>query len=223
VRKLPQGSAEQKDAKLKLPFFIPTGLFAYRNARGLRQHSGQVGIDLDALDEDSAEDVLCAAVRDKFCLAAFRSVRNGVRLLFRVSPVTAAAHRAVFKQVADHVRAVYGIEPDKSGSDVSRASFVSWDEGTWIYPRAKVFPVVTPRLEAPDEKAQKVIITTRNCKLRAPTLDKRYTWHRLMGQERSPQKPRSSLKQIPPDPFITIRLMRARPPPQLQTWNHIEQ
>jgi hypothetical protein len=46
----------------------------------------------------------------------------------------------VFKRIADHVRSRYGLEPDLSGQDVSRASFVSFDSGIWINLKAAMLP-----------------------------------------------------------------------------------
>jgi len=142
VRELPADSAEQKAAKLALPFCTWAGVFTRRANSGLVQHSGQVGIDLDGLGEAGAVAVLQAAVADRFCLAAFRSARGeGVRLIFRIPPCSPDNHAVAFEQVAGHVRELYGHEADTSGKDVSRASFVSFDNGLWFKASAEVLPI----------------------------------------------------------------------------------
>jgi hypothetical protein len=142
VRSLPPDSAEQKAAKLALPFCTWAGVFTRRSIDGLVNHSGQVGIDLDGLGEAGAVAVLQSAVADVHCLAAFRSARGeGVRLIFRIPPCSPENHAVAFEQVAEHVRANYGHEADTSGKDVSRASFVSFDNGLWFNAAALVLPI----------------------------------------------------------------------------------
>jgi VirE N-terminal domain len=145
VRALPANSAAQKEAKIALPFCTFAGVFSYRKNTGLIRHSGQVGIDLDALGDTGAVAVIQAAVADVYCLAAFRSTRGeGVRLIFRIPPCPAENHAVAFEQVSLHVRRVYGHNPDESGKDVSRASFVSFDQGLWFNPSAGVLPINLP-------------------------------------------------------------------------------
>jgi hypothetical protein len=145
IRELPADSQEQKAAKTALPFCTFAGVFSYRSNSALVQHSGQVGIDLDGLGEVGAVAVLQAAVADAFCLAAYRSTRGeGVRLLFKIPPCSAEHHAAVFERVALHVRQTYGHDADHSGKDVSRASFVSFDNGLWFNAAAGVLPLVLP-------------------------------------------------------------------------------
>src|ERR1039458_36181 len=153
VRSLPRDSAEQKSAKLALPFATWAGEFSRRSISGFIRHSGQIGVDLDDLGEAGAVAVLQTAVADKFCLAAFRSARGeGVRLIFRIPPCSPENHAVTFEQVAEHVRNTYGRDADESGKDVCRASFVSFDNGLWFNAAALVLPIQLPgetqRLEA---------------------------------------------------------------------------
>jgi hypothetical protein len=145
VRSLPHDSAEQKSAKLALPFATWAGVFSRRSISGLVWHSGQIGVDLDDLGEAAAVAVLQTAVADRFCLAAFRSARGeGVRLIFRIPPCSPENHSIAFEQVAEHVRNTYGRDVDESGKDVCRASFVSFDRGLWFNPSAGVLPIHLP-------------------------------------------------------------------------------
>jgi hypothetical protein len=145
VRSLPHDSAEQKSAKLALPFATWAGKFSHRSISGLVRHSGQIGVDLDDLGEAGAVAVLQTAVADRFCLAAFRSARGeGVRLIFRIPPCSPENHAIIFEQVAEHVRNTYGRDADPSGKDVCRASFVSFDRGLWCNPSAGVLPFILP-------------------------------------------------------------------------------
>jgi len=143
LRTMPPDSDQQREAKKKLPFVTWSGVFSYKANDRLLQHAGQIGIDLDGLSAADCTKAVQDAVADPFCLAAFKSARGGgVRLLFRIPPCNAKSHNAAFEQVAEHVRNVYGHDPDPHSRDVSRASFVSFDEGLWCYPNAKVLPVI---------------------------------------------------------------------------------
>ncbi len=145
VRELPADSPEQRQAKVALPFCTWAGVFTRREISGLVRHSGQVGIDLDGLGDAGAVAVLQTAVADAYCLTAFRSARGeGVRLIFKISPCSPEQHVLAFEQVALHVRNTYGREADKSGSDVARASFVSFDRGLWFNAAALVLPIQLP-------------------------------------------------------------------------------
>ena len=145
VRSLPHDSAEQKSAKLALPFATWAGEFSRRSISGFVRHSGQIGVDLDDLGEAGAVAVLQTAVADRFCLAAFRSARGeGVRLIFRIPPCSPENHAIAFEQVAEHVGNTYGRDVDESGKDVCRASFVSFDRGLWFNLSADVLPIILP-------------------------------------------------------------------------------
>jgi hypothetical protein len=145
LRSLAPDTDAQRQAKLALPYCTWAGVFSRRANDGLLNHSGQVGIDLDDLGEAGAVAVIQAAVADVHCFAAFRSARGeGVRLVFRIPPCTPEQHAAAFEQVALHVRNNYGHEPDTSGSDVARASFVSFDRGLWVNYAAEALPIILP-------------------------------------------------------------------------------
>ena len=147
VRSLAPDSDAQRQAKLSLPYATWAGVFSRRANNALVRHSGQCGVDLDGLGDDGATAVIQTAVADKHCLAAFRSARGeGVRLLFRVPIVPSREHSAVFEAVSKHVRRTYHRDPDTSGSDVSRASFVSFDSGLWFFGMAQTLPIQLPGL-----------------------------------------------------------------------------
>ena len=145
LRTMPLDSDQQRKAKQRLPYVTWSGVFRHRANEGLEHHAGQIGIDLDDLTAADCTKAVQDAIADQFCRAAFRSARAcGVRLLFRIPPCNAEEHDSTFEQVAEHVRNVYGHEPDIVARDVSRASFVSFDEGLWCYPNAQVLPITLP-------------------------------------------------------------------------------
>jgi VirE-like protein len=140
-RALVESVRSGNENKTEMPYFTPAGLFQRRSNAGLLKHSGHVAIDLDRIGARGATRAIQVAVADNFCRFAFRSVSGkGVRLGFACPPCSAEEHTKVFHRVADHVRRRYGIDPDTSGSDVSRASFVSFDRGLWLNRSARMLP-----------------------------------------------------------------------------------
>ena len=142
VRQFPTGSPDFKKAKERLPYFTPSGSFNRRGNAGLLEHSGQVAVDVDDLADEGRVRCLHRAVDDPYVLAFFESVSGrGVRLLFRTEPLNQWQHTEAFRQIAAHVCNGYKVTPDLSGSDVSRACFVSFDGNLLAKPHAECFPL----------------------------------------------------------------------------------
>lgn len=141
VRALPYRSREQQEAKEGLAYWTPAGMFSHRSAAALIRHSGHLAIDLDNLGVEGATGAIQTAVADPFCKYAFRSATDrGVRLIFNCPECTPVVHKVMFESAALHVRKRYGLQPDTSGSDISRACFVSFDRGLWLNPSAGMLP-----------------------------------------------------------------------------------
>ena len=115
------------------PYVTFGGRFEKRSDKHLLQPSGLMVIDLDDVPE-------IAAVRE----ALIAEVDYETQLLF-VSPsgkglkwVTSYPHQQIshldyFRLLCSHLEALYGLRPDESGKDISRACFISWDEDPFIH------------------------------------------------------------------------------------------
>lgn len=136
---------ERRALKEALPYFTPSGTFKRRKATELKRHSGQMIMDLDNLTKPERIKAIQMAVADPFCMAAFHSAGGeGIKLIFRVPEMDPNQHYAVFPQVSERTKAIYKHSPDPSGRDVSRACFVSYDQGLWMNPSAEMLPVEIP-------------------------------------------------------------------------------
>jgi hypothetical protein len=60
--------------------------------------------------------------------------------------------------VAEHVQNIYGCDVDESGSDVSRASYVSFDRGLWFNPSALILQVHLPN---DTQRVERVVSSSR--------------------------------------------------------------
>lgn len=119
--------------KKQLPGFTPSGLFSERKAKGLLQHSGFICIDIDAKDNPQINDwqkfLYDVGSRYSFVAYAGLSVSgNGAFLIVPIKhPERHTQHfDALVKELAPFINV------DKSGRDVSRYRFISYNEAPYI-------------------------------------------------------------------------------------------
>lgn len=126
--------------KIYLPAVTFGGTFTRRAADCLQAVSGYMICDIDnILDAEGVKELVAA---DEHVKAAFISPSgNGVKFL---AAVPAAADAAAFSRMFPHVSAyffdTYGLDLDKSGSDVSRLCFLSYDPTLLVNPDSDVIP-----------------------------------------------------------------------------------
>ena len=111
-----------------------SGIFTKRNANALVQHSGLMCIDFDHLPDpdDLRQKLLFDEYFDTQLL--FRSPSgDGLKWIIPVD-LSEYTHGEFFEAVAEHILQGYGVQIDKSGSDVSRACFLPYDPHAYINP-----------------------------------------------------------------------------------------
>ena len=135
--------AEQKEREFKvLSFMYATfsGVFSYRKTDGLLMRSPFICLDFDdlaSLDEaKSLREQLSADshIETELCFVSPRG--RGVKWVVTLPERTLGM---TFKEQFDFMRDLvgfnYGIEVDKTGSDVSRACFLPYDPECYINPK----------------------------------------------------------------------------------------
>jgi KaiC/GvpD/RAD55 family RecA-like ATPase len=141
----------QDELKLSLPCACFSGTFLIREDDKLIKHSGFICLDIDHVEPIVNKLI----VKDDPCvLAVFTSPRgHGIKILCAVGPCDASQHKAAFRALKTHFEGKYGIEVDRSGSNVSRLCYMSYDPEIVINSEYSVF---TAREESsPTEKANK--------------------------------------------------------------------
>jgi len=110
---------EAKKLKSELPAFTPCGVFGdSRKVESLSEYSGLIVLDFDHLDD--AEELRDSMADDEFTYSVFLSPRGeGVKVLVKVSS-DENSHKVAFDQVASYYEEKFGLERDKSGSDLTR-------------------------------------------------------------------------------------------------------
>jgi predicted P-loop ATPase len=144
VRNVKQnGTKEQyQAAKVTVPAVTASGIFAYRNAKGLEAHSGFIAIDIDSQDNTNGIPIDQLAA-DVYTYAIHRSIGgDGVVVYVKIDT---DKHLEAFLGLEVYYANQYQIEIDPSCKDVSRLRYVSWDEDLHINPKAIVFKKYIPK------------------------------------------------------------------------------
>tara|TARA_Y100000593_G_C4323318_1_gene345182 strand:- start:1066 stop:3228 length:2163 start_codon:yes stop_codon:yes gene_type:complete len=128
-------STKDKKDKESLPYITPSGIFKHRKSDSLVQHSGLICIDFDNLsDLQSAKDKLCS---DPFTFSVFASAGGeGLACFVKIEP---DKHDEAFELLSYYYNDKYGLKPDPSCSDVSRARFVSHDPELCLFENSQIF------------------------------------------------------------------------------------
>lgn len=148
---------KQEALKKKAPSVTLSGLFQKREDDKIKEHSGYIGIDIDAdgfpeniTDPEELKSLVCT---DKYVCAAFVSIRGGgLCLIFKINP---AKHREAFYGISEYLFNAYGIVVDPTSVNPSRARFVSWDPHIFISDTAEKFAQY-PKTKTP-KKIEKVV------------------------------------------------------------------
>ena len=127
-------------AKKSLPAFTPSGKFVGgRKLEFLADYSSCIILDIDKLTIAELQNAKNLAAQSEFTYACFISPSgNGLKILVKIdTPKT--EHKETFLKVQAHYENILKLEIDKSGKDVTRLCFYSWDENLYLNENASVF------------------------------------------------------------------------------------
>lgn len=135
-----QTKADQQ--KKSLPAFTPSGTFKkHRRAELLDQYSQFIILDIDKLPTDQLEPVFkqASALPTTYCCFLSPS-GNGIKILVKVTS-GAENHTIAFNQVVEYYEAQLQVTIDRSGVDVSRLCFLSYDPDLYLNKGSQAFQV----------------------------------------------------------------------------------
>ncbi|CAN1544686.1 Domain of unknown function DUF3874 [Flavobacteriaceae bacterium] len=137
--------AEKKEeaynkAKKSLPAFTPSGKFiGGRKLEFLAEYSNCIILDIDKLTASELQNAKNLAAQSEFTYACFISPSgNGLKILVKID-TSKTEHKETFLKVQAHYETILKLEIDKSGKDVTRLCFYSWDENLYLNENASVF------------------------------------------------------------------------------------
>lgn len=129
-----------KKLKENLPAVTFSGHFLNgRSLSHLETYNNIMVIDIDKIDEKVFSTLRENLKQDHFTLAMWASPSGkGLKCLFRIS-CDSVNHKSVFNSISQYFQKHYKIEIDKSGSDITRLCFSSWDEQIFYNNNSKIY------------------------------------------------------------------------------------
>jgi hypothetical protein len=129
--------AEYDQEKKKSIVIMFNGTFAYRNIKGLNEHSGLMICDYDKIPENEFETVYQSVKNNPCVITAFISPSGkGFKAVVSIPKSTSEEHSRRFKAFSERFPCEYF---DTKNKDVSRACFESYDPNIYYNPNASVF------------------------------------------------------------------------------------
>lgn len=129
-----------KIEKSELRGVTPSGVFSYRSAKNLEQHSGFIGIDIDNKDQVRKDfDQLRIEIQnDTYTFSLHDSVsgNGGIVVYIKIVP---DRHLDAFLSIEKYYLDKYKVIIDPSCKDVSRFRFVSYDPDLYINKKSKTW------------------------------------------------------------------------------------
>lgn len=115
-----------------LDYVTFSGVFGYRMATSIREHSGLICLDFDHVRN---MERLWEGLKgeDGLRLMFHSPSGDGIKAVFAVEGVrNAEEHLAAFVRLRTYVMVRYGVEADGSGKDVCRACFLCFDPCAYL-------------------------------------------------------------------------------------------
>lgn len=142
--------AYYNDNKKRLPAVTFSATFdSYRTRENVKNYNNLIVIDIDKLDINEIGKCSDVLLRDEFVFSFWRSPsNNGFKGLVQLEFINTSndveldvMHKSAFKKLSDYFQSKYGLELDKSGSDITRLCFLSFDTELVIKENCSKFQV----------------------------------------------------------------------------------
>ncbi|WP_227658739.1 BT4734/BF3469 family protein [Flavobacterium haoranii] len=127
-------------AKKSLPAFTPSGKFVGgRKMEFLEAYSNFIILDIDKLSQTDLQNAKHKANQSEYTYSSFISPSgNGLKILVKVN-TTKEDHKETFLAIQKHYENLLNHEIDKSGKDITRLCFYSFDDNLYQNEAAIVF------------------------------------------------------------------------------------
>lgn len=110
-----------------------------RKLSNLTHYNKLIVIDIDNINIEQINDVKAKLLKDEYIMALWDSPSSlGIKGLVKVES-TIENHKDFFFSLSIYFLQQYNIELDKSGSDITRLCYVSFDENIYINYDSKIF------------------------------------------------------------------------------------
>lgn len=127
-------------AKKSLPAFTPSATFnGGRKMEFLTNYNALMVLDIDKLEKEKLQHCKTKIRMDDFVFASFVSPSgNGIKIFVKVS-TDKEQHKETFLKLQRYFEELLQVEIDKSGKDITRLCFFSYDPELYLNENAEVF------------------------------------------------------------------------------------
>lgn len=187
---------EYKKNKSNLPAITFSGTFTGSHKKeNLNSYSRLIIIDFDGLLKDQIEEKKTILFADEYVLAVWASPsKRGIKALVNTQSES-DTHKIYFDEISKYLSSKYNLDADKSGSDICRLCFSSYDPNILLKNECSQFTVdleaVSFNLLQKKETVKQ--FGPHNIKLSDNSLDKQLLY---ATEGRNRQKDRSSISKI---------------------------
>jgi len=196
ILKLRQFYGENRDEYTKLKSQLPavtfSGVFGERRKEQfLQAYSGVIVFDIDKLED--ANTVYNELSKDPLVYSAWISPSNsGIKFLV-LTTATAIEHKLFFQTLRQHFEKSYNIQVDKSGSDITRLCYVSFDENLRINKQSQI---VTRDFIDENAFSKDIGFSIKQLKAERPSTDKQIDSSHNRGKGKNNPQHRELIKRI---------------------------
>jgi len=140
-------------AKKSLMAFTPSATFkGGRKMEFLTAYNALVVLDIDKITKEKLTDCKEKLQNNEFVFAAFTSPSgNGLKVLVKVN-TDRTEHKETFLKLQTYFENLLQLEIDKSGKDITRLCFFSYDPELYLNENSKEFSVIESREQPEIEK-----------------------------------------------------------------------
>ncbi|MEN2436287.1 BT4734/BF3469 family protein [Weeksellaceae bacterium A-14] len=141
-------------AKKSLPAFTPSASFkGGRKLEFILQYTQIVVLDIDKLTKEQLTNAKTLATQSPYTLADFISPSvNGLKILVKINS-SQENHKEAFLALQKFYEDLLALPIDKSGKDVTRLCFVSYDTDLYLNENASIYPVLKSGHSEPVEES----------------------------------------------------------------------
>ena len=138
---------EAQSEKGELPIILFSGEFNHFAKAGLIKLSGLICLDFDGIPTNEMASVRQQLISDPYTTAVFVSPRgSGFKVIVQLdNNISEDTHKRYFEALRAHFNSPYW---DNSGSDISRACYMSSDPDLYYNPNASIWQVLAPATAA---------------------------------------------------------------------------
>jgi len=148
-------------AKKSLPAFTPSATFkGGRKPEYLTDYNSLLVLDIDKLSKEQLHNAKALTKENAYTFSCFISPSgNGLKILVKVNS-SQENHKEAFLLLQKYYEELLQLPIDKSGKDITRLCFVSYDTDLYLNENAAIYPVISTKDLRPYIEQSKDVFTT---------------------------------------------------------------